>query len=146
MEKLRALPPVFKKDGTVTAGTSSGRNDGAAAVLMMTLEKAKELGYKPLARWVTCAVAGVDPKIMGIGPAYAMPKALQRAGLKMSDMEVVEINEAFAAQVLACRKGVGDAGTPHRYGEAQPQRGGHRLRAPQRHERDAPGHLHRSMS
>lgn len=104
LEKLRALAPVFKKDGTVTAGTSSGRNDGAAAVLIMTMDKAKELGYKPLARWVTCAVSGVDPKIMGIGPAYAMPKALRRAGLKMSDMEVIEINEAFAAQVLACVK------------------------------------------
>jgi acetyl-CoA C-acetyltransferase len=102
LEKLRALGPAFKKDGTVTAGTSSGRNDGAAAVLMMTLEKAKELGYKPLARWITCGVSGVDPKIMGIGPAYSMPKALKRAGLKMSDMEVIEINEAFAAQVLAC--------------------------------------------
>ncbi len=102
MEKLRALAPAFKKDGTVTAGTSSGRNDGAAAVLIMTAEKAKELGFKPVARWVTCAVAGVDPKIMGIGPAYAMPKALKRAGLKMSDMDVIEINEAFAAQVIAC--------------------------------------------
>jgi acetyl-CoA C-acetyltransferase len=102
MEKLRALAPVFKKDGTVTAGTSSGRNDGAAAVLIMTAEKAGELGFKPVARWVTCAVAGVDPKIMGIGPAYAMPKALKRAGLKMSDMDVIEINEAFAAQVIAC--------------------------------------------
>ncbi len=82
MEKLRTLPPAFKKDGTVTAGSSSGRNDAAAAVLVMTMEKAKELGYKPLTRWVTCGVAGVDPKIMGIGPAYAMPKALKRAGLK----------------------------------------------------------------
>ena len=104
MEKLAALAPVFKKNGTVTAGTSSGRNDGAAAILMMTAQKARELGHKPLARWVTCAAVGVDPKIMGIGPAYAMPKALQRAGLKMSDMEVIEINEAFAAQVLACVK------------------------------------------
>ena len=102
LEKLATLPPVFKKNGTVTAGTSSGRNDAAAAVLLMTAGKAKELGYKPLARWVTCAVAGVDPKIMGIGPAYAMPKALKRAGLKMSDMGIIEINEAFAAQVLAC--------------------------------------------
>jgi acetyl-CoA acetyltransferase family protein len=103
MEKLRALPPAFKKDGTVTAGSSSGRNDAAAA-LVMTMEKAKELGYKPLARWVTCGVAGVDPKIMGIGPAYAMPKTLKRAGLKMADMDVIEINEAFAAQVIACIK------------------------------------------
>jgi acetyl-CoA acetyltransferase family protein len=101
MEKLAALPPAFLKDGTVTAGSSSGRNDAAAAVLVMTMDKAKELGFTPQARWVTCAVAGVDPKIMGIGPAYAMPKALRRAGLKMTDMNVIEINEAFAAQVLA---------------------------------------------
>jgi acetyl-CoA acetyltransferase family protein len=112
LEKLAALSPVFKKDGTVTAGTSSGRNDGAAAVLMMTAEKAKDLGYKPLARWVTCAAVGVDPKIMGIGPAYAIPKALKRAGLKMADMDVVEINEAFAAQVLACVKELEAQGHP----------------------------------
>jgi len=112
LEKLAALPPVFKKDGTVTAGTSSGRNDGAAAVLMMTAEKAKDLGYKPLARWVTCAAVGVDPKIMGIGPAYAIPKALKRAGLKMADMDVVEINEAFAAQILACVKELEAQGHP----------------------------------
>jgi acetyl-CoA C-acetyltransferase len=112
MEKLRALPPAFKKDGTVTAGSSSGRNDAAAAVLVMTMEKAKELGYKPLARWVTCGVAGVDPKIMGIGPAYAMPKALKRAGLKMVDMDVIEINEAFAAQVIACVKELKTQGHP----------------------------------
>lgn len=112
LEKLAALSPVFKKDGTVTAGTSSGRNDGAAAVLMMTAEKAKDLGYKPLARWVTCAAVGVDPKIMGIGPAYAIPKALKRAGLKMADLDVVEINEAFAAQVLACVKELEAQGHP----------------------------------
>jgi acetyl-CoA C-acetyltransferase len=112
MEKLAALAPVFKKNGTVTAGTSSGRNDGAAAILMMTAQKAKELGYKPLARWVTCAAVGVDPKIMGIGPAYAMPKALQRAGLKISDMDVLEINEAFAAQVLACVREMESQGHP----------------------------------
>jgi acetyl-CoA acetyltransferase family protein len=112
MEKLASLPPAFKKDGTVTAGSSSGRNDGAAALLLMTMEKARELGYKPLARWVTCGVSGVDPKIMGIGPAFAMPKALKRAGLKMSDMDVVEINEAFAAQVLACVKDLETQGQP----------------------------------
>jgi acetyl-CoA acetyltransferase family protein len=104
MEKMAALAPAFKKGGTVTAGNSSGRNDASAAVLIMTLEKAKELGFTPQARWVTCAVAGVDPKIMGIGPAFAMPKALKRAGLKMSDMDVIEINEAFAAQVIGCIK------------------------------------------
>jgi acetyl-CoA acetyltransferase family protein len=112
MEKLAALPPAFIKNGTVTAGSSSGRNDGAAAVLVMTAKKAKELGYTPLARWVTCAVAGVDPKIMGIGPAYAMPKALKRAGLKMTDMDVIELNEAFAAQVIACVKELEAQGHP----------------------------------
>jgi acetyl-CoA C-acetyltransferase len=112
LEKLATLSPVFKKDGTVTAGTSSGRNDGSAAVLLMTAQRAQELGYKPLARWVTCAVVGVDPKIMGIGPAYAIPKALKRAGLKMGDMDVMEINEAFAAQVLACVKEMEIQGHP----------------------------------
>jgi acetyl-CoA acetyltransferase family protein len=112
IEKLGTLAPVFKKNGTVTAGTSSGRNDGSAAVLLMTAERALDLGYKPLARWVTCAVVGVDPKIMGIGPAYAIPKALKRAGLKMDDMDVVEINEAFAAQVLACVKEMEIQGHP----------------------------------
>jgi acetyl-CoA acetyltransferase family protein len=112
MEKLAALPPAFIKNGTVTAGSSSGRNDGAAAVLVMTANKAKELGYTPLARWVTCAVAGVDPKIMGIGPAYAMPKALKRAGLKMTEMDVIELNEAFAAQVIACVKELEAQGHP----------------------------------
>jgi acetyl-CoA acetyltransferase family protein len=104
MEKLAALPPAFIKSGTVTAGNSSGRNDGAAAVLVMSMERAKELGFTPQMRWVTCGVAGVDPKIMGIGPAFAMPKALKRAGLTMKDMDVVELNEAFAAQVLGCVK------------------------------------------
>jgi acetyl-CoA C-acetyltransferase len=112
MEKLAALAPAFKKGGTVTAGNSSGRNDASAAVLVMTSQRAKELGLTPQARWVTCAVAGVDPKIMGIGPAYAMPKALKRAGLKMSDMDVVEINEAFAAQVLGCVKELAAQGHP----------------------------------
>jgi len=101
LEKLSSLKPAFKKDGTVTAGTATGRNDGAAALLVMSLQKAEELGYKPKARFVTCATVGVDPKLMGIGPAYAVPKALDQAGLKMDDMSVVEINEAFAAQVLA---------------------------------------------
>ncbi len=110
MEKLAALPPAFIKDGTVTAGNSSGRNDGAAALLVMSLEKAKELGFTPQMRWVTCGVAGVDPKIMGIGPAFAMPKALKRAGLKMMDMDVIELNEAFAAQVLGCVKDLANQG------------------------------------
>ena len=101
MELLSSLPAVFKKGGTVTAGNSSGRNDGSAFVLMMTAEKAKELGYEPMAKWICGADYGVDPKIMGIAPGYAMPQALQRAGLKLSDMEVMECNEAFAVQNLA---------------------------------------------
>jgi acetyl-CoA C-acetyltransferase len=101
LEKLSSLKPAFKKDGTVTAGTATGRNDGAAALLVMSMQKAEELGYQPKARFVTCATVGVDPKLMGIGPAYAVPKALDRAGLKMDDMDVIEINEAFVAQVLA---------------------------------------------
>ena len=101
LEKLSTLKPVFKKDGTVTAGTATGRNDGAAALLIMSMQKAEALGYHPKARFVTCATVGVDPKLMGIGPAYAVPKALDQAGLTLDDMSVVEINEAFAAQVLA---------------------------------------------
>ena len=101
MEALAALPPAFIKDGTVTAGNSSGRNDGAAFVLMMTKEKAEQLGFKPMAKWLAGGDYGVDPKIMGIGPAYAIPQALKRAGLKLADMSVMECNEAFAVQNLA---------------------------------------------
>jgi acetyl-CoA acetyltransferase family protein len=101
MEALSALPSAFIKDGTVTAGNASGRNDGAAFVLMMTGEKAEALGYKPMARWVAAGDYGVDPKIMGIGPAYAVPLALKRANLKLSDIGVLECNEAFAVQNLA---------------------------------------------
>ena len=101
MDALSKLPPAFVKDGTVTAGNSSGRNDGAAFVLMMTREKAEQLGYKPMARWIAGGDYGVDPKIMGIGPAYAVPIALKRAGKKISEMDVLECNEAFAVQNLA---------------------------------------------
>ena len=101
---LAKLPPAFKKGGTVTAGNSSGLNDGAAFVLLMTAEKAREWGYKPYARWICGAEAAVDPSIMGIAPAYAIPIALARAGLKLGDMDVVECNEAFAAQNLAVIK------------------------------------------
>ncbi len=101
MEALGALPTVFKENGTVTAGNSSGRNDGAAFVLMMVREKAIELGYTPMAKWLSGGDYGVDPKIMGIAPAHAIPQALKRAGLKLSDMEVMECNEAFAVQNLA---------------------------------------------
>ena len=101
MEALSKLPPAFIKDGTVTAGNASGRNDGGAFVLMMTREKAEELGYKPMAKWIAGGDYGVDPKIMGIGPAYAVPLALKRAGRKISEMDVLECNEAFAVQNLA---------------------------------------------
>lgn len=101
MELLAKLPPAFIKDGTVTAGNSSGRNDGAAYVLMMEKETALKYGYKPYAKWLSGGDYGVDPKIMGIGPAYAIPQALKRAGLKLADMSVMECNEAFAVQNLA---------------------------------------------
>ncbi len=103
-EALAALRPAFIEKGTVTAGNSSGRNDGAAFVLMMTKEKAIELGYTPMAKWLSGGDYGVDPKIMGIAPAYAIPQALKRAGLKLADMEVMECNEAFAVQNLAVIK------------------------------------------
>ncbi len=104
LEGLAKLRPVFKKDGTVTAGNASGQNDGAAFVLMMSADKAKELGYTPMAKWLSGADCGCDPKIMGIGPAVAMPQAIERAGLKLSDMDTMECNEAFAVQNLAVIK------------------------------------------
>ncbi len=104
LEGLAKLRPAFKKDGTVTAGNASGRNDGAAFLLMMSAAKAEELGYTPLARWVAGADYGVDPKIMGIGPAHAVVKALKQAGLTLADMDVMECNEAFAVQNLAVIK------------------------------------------
>ena len=100
-ERLGKLPPAFKLKGTVTAGNASPFSDGAAAVLVMSAERAKAMGLKPLARFVTFAVAGVDPDIMGVGPIKAVPKALARSGLKLSDMKVIEFNEAFSAQALA---------------------------------------------
>jgi acetyl-CoA acyltransferase len=104
MEGLAKLPPAFMPKGSVTAGNASPLSDGAAAVVLMSAEKAKELGLKPLARFVTFATAGVEPDVMGIGPVKAVPKALARAGLKLSDMKVIEFNEAFAAQALAVIK------------------------------------------
>lgn len=104
LEGLQKLRPVFKADGTVTAGNASGQNDGAAFVLMMSAEKAKELGYEPMAKWLSGADYGCDPKIMGIGPAYAVPKAIKRAGLKLADFDHMECNEAFAVQNLAVIK------------------------------------------
>ncbi|HEC21765.1 MAG TPA: acetyl-CoA C-acyltransferase, partial [Chloroflexi bacterium] len=101
MEALARLRPVFRKGGTVTAGNSSGLNDGAAAVLLMSAEKAEELGMKPLARWVASAAAGVDPRTMGLGPVPATEKVLKRAGLTVEDIDLIELNEAFAVQSLA---------------------------------------------
>jgi acetyl-CoA acyltransferase len=101
LEALAKLKPVFQADGKVTAGNSSQMSDGAAAALVMSAKKAKELGLKPLARFVSFAVAGVPPEIMGIGPVVAIPKALTLAGLKTEDIDVIELNEAFAAQALA---------------------------------------------
>lgn len=107
METLAKLKPTFRKDGTVTAGNSSGLNDGAAAVLITSAEKAKALGLKPLARMVSAAAAGVPPRTMGIGPVPATRKALQRAGLKIEDIGLVELNEAFAVQSLAVMRELG---------------------------------------
>jgi len=101
IEALAKLKPVFQSDGTVTAGNSSQTSDGAAAALLMSEKKATQLGLKPMARFVSFAVAGVPPEIMGIGPVVAIPKALTLAGLKTDDIAVVELNEAFAVQSLA---------------------------------------------
>lgn len=101
LEALSKLKPVFHARGTVTAGNSSQTSDGAAASLVMSSERAKELGLKPLARFVAFATAGVPPEIMGIGPVAAIPKALRLAGLTLNQIDLVELNEAFAAQALA---------------------------------------------
>jgi 3-oxo-5,6-didehydrosuberyl-CoA/3-oxoadipyl-CoA thiolase len=101
IEKLAKLRPIFK-DGTVTAGNASGVNDGASALLLMSADKAKELGLKPLAKYVVGAVAGLEPAVMGLGPIYATRKALDRANLSVNDIGLVELNEAFASQALEC--------------------------------------------
>ena len=104
MQDLAKMKPIFRKDGTVTAATSSGINDGAAAVLLAAKEKAAELGMAPLAKIVSFAAAGVDPNIMGIGPVPATQKALAKAGLTLDQIDLIEMNEAFAAQAIAsCR-------------------------------------------
>lgn len=107
LEKLSKLPPAFKKDGTVTAGNSSGLNDAAAATILISKEKAKEMGLKPLAKILGYAVVGVDPSYMGIGPVPATKKVLKRLGLELKEIELIEINEAFAAQYLACERELG---------------------------------------
>ena len=101
VETLARLKPAFKKDGIVTAGNASGINDGAAAIVVMSEEKAKELGVKPMATWIGGALGGVDPSIMGVGPVAAVNKLMKKLNMKVSDMDLIEANEAFAAQSLA---------------------------------------------
>jgi acetyl-CoA acyltransferase len=101
LERLGKLKPAFKEGGSVTAGNASPYSDGAAALLLMSSDKARELGLKPLAKFITFATGGVDPDIMGVGPIKAVPKALAKAGMKVDDLQLIEFNEAFAAQVLA---------------------------------------------
>lgn len=107
LEKLAKLRPAFREDGTVTAGNSSTLNDGAACLVLAGEEMAEELGRKPLARIVSIGVVGVDPAYMGIGPLIAIPMALERAGLELDQIDLIELNEAFASQVLACADGLG---------------------------------------
>jgi acetyl-CoA C-acetyltransferase len=107
MEKLAKLKPAFGKEGVTTAGNASGRNDGASAMLIMSADKAKELGLKPLAKFVSYATTGIDPRIMGLGPVEATKKALKRANMKLSDIELIELNEAFAAQSIGCIRELG---------------------------------------
>ncbi len=106
-EALAKLRPAFREGGTVTAGNSSGINDGASALVLVEAERARELGLRPLARIVATAVAGVDPSLMGIGPIPAVRKALERAGLRAGDLDLVELNEAFASQSVACIRELG---------------------------------------
>jgi 3-oxoadipyl-CoA thiolase len=107
LEKLAKLRPAFRENGTVTAGNSSTLNDGAACLVLANEEAAKELGREPMARILSIGVAGVDPAYMGIGPMVAIPKALERAGLELDQIDLIELNEAFASQVLACADGLG---------------------------------------
>ena len=107
METLGKLRPAFKKDGMVTAGNSSGINDGAAAVVVMSEEKAKELGVKPMATFVAGGLAGVRPEVMGIGPVASTKKVMEKAGMKIEDFDIIEANEAFAAQSIAVGKDLG---------------------------------------
>jgi acetyl-CoA C-acetyltransferase len=102
LEKLASLKPAFKKEGTVTAGNAAGLNDGSAAMLLASDNAVSKYGLKPLARLISMAVAGVDPAIMGIGPVPATQKALKRAGISMGNVDLIELNEAFASQSLAC--------------------------------------------
>jgi acetyl-CoA C-acetyltransferase len=107
LESLQKLPPVFRKDGTVHAGNSSGITDGAAAVMVLSKERAMALGVEPMARIVAYASAGVDPAVMGIGPVPAVRRLLEKTGLRLEDVDLIELNEAFAAQVIACQRELG---------------------------------------
>ena len=107
LDQLSRLKPVFRPGGTVTAGNSSGVNDGAAALVLMSEGRARELGLRPLARWMGSAAAGVDPRVMGLGPVPATQKALSRAGLSLADIQLVELNEAFAVQSIAVLRELG---------------------------------------
>ena len=107
LEKLAKLPPAFKKDGTVTAGNSSGLNDAAAVTILVSKEKAREMGLKPLAKILGYAIVGVDPSYMGIGPVSATQRILKKTKLSLNDIQLIEINEAFAAQYLACERELG---------------------------------------
>jgi acetyl-CoA C-acetyltransferase len=107
LEQLAKLKPAFRKDGTVTAGNASGMNDGAAALVLMSAGRAASLGIEPLARWVSSGAVGVDPRVMGLGPVGAVRKALDRAGLAVEDLDLVELNEAFAVQAIAVLRELG---------------------------------------
>ena len=107
LEKLAKLKPAFGEGGVTTAGNACGRNDGASAMLIMSAEKAQELGLKPLAKFVSYATTGLDPKIMGLGPVEAVKKALKRADMTLEQIELIEFNEAFAAQAIGCIRGLG---------------------------------------
>ena len=133
MEKLAELKPAFEpENGTVTAGNACPLNDGAAAVLVMSEEKAKALGLEPRARIIASSVAAIRPEIMGLGPIPAVKAVLEQAGMTIDDIDVVELNEAFAAQVVPCREELG-----HRPREAQPVRRRDRARPPVRDDRRA---------
>ena len=106
-ESLARLKPAFKKDGIVTAGNASGINDGAAAIVVMSEEKAKELGVTPMATWVAGALGGVDPSIMGVGPVASTKKVLEKTGMSIDDFDLIEANEAFAAQSIAVGRDLG---------------------------------------
>ena len=107
LEQLAALRPAFRKGGTVTAGNASGLNDGAAALVLMSAERAESLGVRPLARWVASGASGADPRVMGLGPVDATRKALGRAGITTGDVDLVELNEAFAVQSIAVLRELG---------------------------------------